>query len=796
MNHNKNKLWISNYLKWHPLLIESEDNRRNYIKTLIYCCKLWSEEDLFTEKLIHLFESAIINKPTNSDFELKSPEHDLDTDTEYPYPYYYVLVIDCLFILTFDNPKKAKRIIDYFELCLPADVHEKLNTLYQGLYFEHEIIQGFENTATLQECWHRNKHFLNSEPVRFLVTANMSAGKSTLLNALVGKKVNRVSNTACTAKIHYIQNQPYEDGFNYEYDHLLDLNATESVLLEDFSNDDSDEIIVGTYFRNFNTTPHRICFIDTPGVNSSQNTNHKEITEQTISKGEYDKIIYVLNGSQFGTEDDRRHLEFVAKEAADKEIYFVVNKLDNFNKSEDNIQQTLLHVREELLEIGFHHSIICPISAYAGYLAKEVLWESELDEEEWDEFNRLSRKLKKASFRLSDYYPSYTYQEEIPLHFENTERSEKAYHLLKHSGLLSLENCLLNSSTSEYEAISSEMQIEQDTENSRYDDKNELIVNVVATTSAGKSTLINALLREKLIPSSNEACTATITEIHDTDAECFSAETFNQVEQEIENTSELTLKKMKTYNDNPEVATIKAYGNIPFVTAEDTALVLMDTPGPNNSRNKDHQLVTEKALSENAKNLVLYVLDGSSLSSTDDDRLLNKVAESMQIGGKQSRDRFIFVINKLDDFIKDEDNIQETLKGIKERLEEKGIRNPNIYPLSALTALNTRTLLKDIDMINYDDDDEDIIDARADIKKFTRKMNTAFHFEQYAPLPRSIKDNIDARVKELESLRGKNNPDSHSRSEALKELALIHSGIISLEHAITSYSPKMQEEPS
>lgn len=35
-------------------------------------------------------------------------------------------------------------------------------------------------------------------------------------------------------------------------------------------------------------------------------------------------------------------------------------------------------------------------------------------------------------------------------------------------------------------------------------------INVIATMSSGKSTLINALLGKKLMPSKNEACTATI----------------------------------------------------------------------------------------------------------------------------------------------------------------------------------------------------------------------------------------------------------------------------------------------
>ena len=52
-------------------------------------------------------------------------------------------------------------------------------------------------------------------------------------------------------------------------------------------------------------------------------------------------------------------------------------------------------------------------------------------------------------------------------------------------------------------------------------------VNVVATMSAGKSTLINALLRQKLMPAKQEACTATITEIKDNDADHFMAKVYD-----------------------------------------------------------------------------------------------------------------------------------------------------------------------------------------------------------------------------------------------------------------------------
>ena len=54
-------------------------------------------------------------------------------------------------------------------------------------------------------------------------------------------------------------------------------------------------------------------------------------------------------------------------------------------------------------------------------------------------------------------------------------------------------------------------------------------INVVATMSSGKSTLINALLGKQLMPAANEATTATIVRIvDDKDKDVFSAKAFDQ----------------------------------------------------------------------------------------------------------------------------------------------------------------------------------------------------------------------------------------------------------------------------
>ena len=294
-------------------------------------------------------------------------------------------------------------------------------------------------------------------------------------------------------------------------------------------------------------------------------------------------------------------------------------------------------------------------------------------------------------------------------------------------------------------------------------------VNVVATMSAGKSTLINALLGQKLMPAKQEACTATITEIKDNDSDRFTAKVYDKEGKLIETQPELTYEVMEQLNSNPLVSRIRAKGNIPFVTSEDVSLVLVDTPGPNNSRDPEHKAATYRMLSESSKTVVLYIMNATQLAVDDDNNLLKYVAESMKVGGKQSRDRFIFVVNKLDDFKKGEDSIDAALKKVKDYLADNGIENPNIYPASALTALNIRTILAESD----DDDDDDVYEAKGKVRKFNR--NEEMYFENYAPLPASARGIISNRL------------DKAVESKDDKEQALIHSGVVPVEEAIRMY---------
>lgn len=305
----------------------------------------------------------------------------------------------------------------------------------------------------------------------------------------------------------------------------------------------------------------------------------------------------------------------------------------------------------------------------------------------------------------------------------------------------------------------------------------EFPVNVIATMSSGKSTLINALLGQKLMPAMQEACTATITELHDNDSDHFVASALDKDNLKLSFVDPLTLSAMEVLNKDPRVSKIVAHGNIPFVSSEDVSLVLVDTPGPNNARNDDHRAATFRMLSESSKPLVLYVLNATQLAINDDNALLNQVAETMKVGGKQSKDRYIFVLNKLDSFKAGEDSIESVIQNAREYLADKGIENPNIYPASALTALEIRSDFKDVDLGHIDPANFSNPNFLATMARISN-LNANLHLDEYAPLTPSVNSQI---LKQLAAAK---------EDDDMKAEALIHSGIPSIEAAISVYVEK------
>ena len=304
---------------------------------------------------------------------------------------------------------------------------------------------------------------------------------------------------------------------------------------------------------------------------------------------------------------------------------------------------------------------------------------------------------------------------------------------------------------------------------------NELLeVNVVATMSAGKSTLINALLGKKLMPSKQGACTATITRIQDDDDSTYKAVAVDQNKTELEHYSSLDYRTMMALNKNPDVSEIQVKGNIPFVTADEVSLVLIDTPGPDNARDLRHGKVTAKALDQLSKMLLMFVMNGGKLHDEAQDAFLKRIAKSMSVGGKQSKERFLFVINKMDSYDEEDDDIAgETIPDTIKYLEEMGIEDPNIFPAAAEPALLIRRYQNTVD----EEEKKALLDKITPVAKKLIKQEQ-LHLEQYPHLSRSCQMAID---EELEKAIENND---------ILGQALVHSGIRGIEETIRMYVTK------
>lgn len=297
----------------------------------------------------------------------------------------------------------------------------------------------------------------------------------------------------------------------------------------------------------------------------------------------------------------------------------------------------------------------------------------------------------------------------------------------------------------------------------------EFEIAVIATMSSGKSTLINSMLFQELMPAKNEACTAKITRIKDNNnIETFNAICMNTNEEVVVTIEDVNSCYMKEFNENNEISYINVEGNIPNISSEDMKLVLIDTPGPNNSQDSSHEQFTFKVIkNQSSKPMVLYVLNGTQLSTNDDNALLEQVAQAMKVGGKQSKDRFIFAVNKIDQFDTEEEDISSMLSKVKSYLEKHGIENPNIFPVSAELAKVIRLNKNGFDLTRK---------QKSTLKDYDLFLEEEdLHTLKYTPLSENTKKEIQNKI------------DSCNDEY---EKALYHTGIPYIETAINIYLEK------
>lgn len=303
----------------------------------------------------------------------------------------------------------------------------------------------------------------------------------------------------------------------------------------------------------------------------------------------------------------------------------------------------------------------------------------------------------------------------------------------------------------------------------------EFHINVIATMSSGKSTVINSLIGKELLPSKNEACTATIAHIKDNDdMNEFTVFCEDINKSKVVETQEASLEALENFNENKDIVYIKLEGPVPNISSKTISLVLVDTPGPNNSQDLDHEKITKDIINDKDKNMVLYVINATQIGINDDRNLLQDIADAMLDGkGKQSKDRFIFILNKCDQLDEQKDGpISETINKVKDYLGQFGIKDPNIFPISAELAKLIRMKQNDSD-IKFSMNQKRLFRSYDDYIEYE-----CLHLEKNASLTELVKDKLNNRILEARE------------NEDVLEEALIHTGVPALEETINEYLEK------
>ena len=142
--------------------------------------------------------------------------------------------------------------------------------------------------------------------------------------------------------------------------------------------------------------------IDTPGVNNSLDLNHKDMTLRFIMNESYDLLVYVLDCGKLGTNEEISYLSWIANNVDKNKVIFVLNKVDTLSR-EDNLSESIIKIKNDLVKLGFRTPKIYPIMAYPALLFKLKSYNEQLDPDELDELELYKRKILRDSFGINTY---------------------------------------------------------------------------------------------------------------------------------------------------------------------------------------------------------------------------------------------------------------------------------------------------------------------------------------------------------------------------------------------------------
>ena len=431
------------YSEDHPLKEEKKEFKKLYLGLLNHCGCLYLNKNIVRYKL------NIFKEKLNFDDEIE----ELNSDDKILkrlfkkvlkqyfklarlkfYTYRYIFFFDCLVLFGEGDKRNTQIFMEKLKKIIVPLYHYEIDEVFKNLYLEKfNLDRKFFISEEMLNKFYVIKNFTESKETNIVFTATMSTGKSTLINAIIGKNIAPSMSIACTSNIANFKSSPIKINFiNYsDKDGLkLYLDSTDAKKLIGNSN----YCYVNTYFYS-EISKKRVNIIDTPGVNYSEDKSHSEITKNELKNREIDILVYVTSILTWGTNDEYEYLRFIKENVRYKKMIVIINKVDEIKIEDSTVDENISNAKKYLLKLDLKNLTICPLSAYVGSLLKrEILKENLSKREERYVSLYLNQFADEKEFELSKFY-------EIDLENKEEDKLMKAY---INTGLPIFEKILYN----------------------------------------------------------------------------------------------------------------------------------------------------------------------------------------------------------------------------------------------------------------------------------------------------------------------------------------------------------------
>lgn len=242
-----------------------------------------------------------------------------------------------------------------------------------------------KNVDLFEHDFQRIINRLLDDSFRLAVVGEFSSGKSTFLNALIGKDLLKHGAKETTATVTEIHNKKTEESKTYLDVYYLNGNVETNVSADritDYTATASSTHAVAKEIKKvvINSkildSDAKVCFVDTPGLNGVAD-NHREKTIEEIKNAH--ACIYLIQVRGLG-QSDIDFLKYISK--YQHNIIFVQNFIDELKKlegetPEQKVQQQKKIIEEKLISENpeIHYEIVA-VSSRKALIAKSFDFET------------------------------------------------------------------------------------------------------------------------------------------------------------------------------------------------------------------------------------------------------------------------------------------------------------------------------------------------------------------------------------------------------------------------------------